>query len=135
MKIYISYLLVCVVSFIIGYIASSKENFNKFLNLLKVTFLGIVERIDKSVTGVDGSYSHTKIVNLLWGIGGFCLICVVTLREIKIPVEVLCLIAGAMGITGIQSVVNKGRELTFAAKNIFTSKNETVEANEDVKPN
>lgn len=135
MKLYIPYLIVCVIGFIFGYLSSNKDNFNKFLDLLKLTFLGIVERIDKSVTGVDGSYSHTKIVNLLWGIGGFCLICIVTLREIKIPVEILCLIAGAMGITGIQSVVNKGRELTFAAKNIFTSKNETVEVNEDVKSN
>lgn len=135
MKLYIPYLIVCVIGFIFGYLSSNKDNFNKFLDLLKLTFLGIVERIDKSVTGVDGSYSHTKIVNLLWGIGGFCLICIVTLRKIEIPVEVLCLIAGAMGITGIQSVVNKGRELTFAAKNIFTSKNETVEVNEDVKSN
>lgn len=126
MKIYLIYVSIFVTSFLLGYISSSKNSFNKFLNLLKIIALGILERIDKSVTGNDGSYSHTKIVNLLWGIGSFCLICLVVMRQITIPNEILMLMAGAMGITGIQAAVNKTKELAFAVKNAVINSDKTV---------
>lgn len=115
MRIYIYCVAYLLIGLITGYISAGRIYFEKFLGLINNIFLGIISRLDKALTGNDGAYSHTRINNLVWGIGGFILICVTTLREIKIPGEVLVLMGSGMGISGLQAVVNKINELKFAS--------------------
>jgi len=72
---------------------------------------GIIDRFDKAVTGNDGCYSHTRIINIMWAFGGFILIAICTLRSIKIPNGTLVLMGSGMGIGMAQAVMNKKQEV------------------------
>jgi hypothetical protein len=120
---------------ILGYISAGKIYFNKFLDLIERGWLAVLDRVDRAIGGNDGSYSNTRIVNLMWNIGGFCLVCIMVLREIKVPDTILMLLAGAMGITGIQNVVNKGKELAFVAKQMITTDKPVADEVKDDKSN
>lgn len=84
---------------------SFKNVILKFIDWLKV-------KIDEATSGDNGKTSHTKIINLVWGIGSFCLIVSAVLKVIKIPSEILFTMLAAMGVSGIQAV----------ARNLISSK-------------
>jgi len=72
---------------------------------------GLINRLDRALTGNDGNYSHTRIINMVWGVGGFILVCICTVRSIKIPENILMLIGGAMGANITQTIFNKRQEV------------------------
>ena len=115
MKTRILYSLILLVTFLFGYICAGKIYFNKFISFLNSIVLSVTTRLDKALIGNDGFYSHTRIINLTWGLGGFWLVCFCAIREIRVPGEILILMGGAMGISGIQSVANKINELKYSS--------------------
>ena len=115
MELYVLCALSLLLGIFFGYISAGRIYFEKFLSLTYSLYLGILSRIDKMLCGNDGCYSHTRFLNLVWGIGGFSLICVAVLRKINIPGEVLVLMGSGMGISGIQAVMNKANELKFVS--------------------
>lgn len=135
MKFYILCCLIFFVGFLHGYVCAGRVYFNKFLDLLKLIHSNIMDRIDRTIIGNDGSYSHTRIINLTWGLGGFWLICLCVLREIKIPGEILILMGGAMGISSIQAVANKINELKFASSQSSSQNTPVADGVKDDKSN
>lgn len=115
MKVYLMCVGSLLIGILFGYISAGKIYFEKFLSSINDASLFVSSRLDKMLIGNDGVYSHTRVINLCWGIGGFWLICIVVMRSIEIPGEILVLMGGAMGISGLQSVVNKANELKFAS--------------------
>jgi hypothetical protein len=88
-------------------------------------FQGVVSRFDRSVTGNDGSYSSTRLLDYLWGIGGFCLVCLCTLRKINIPDGVYYLIGTAIGVGATKGVFNKIQEIKTVAGKIIGDHNDS----------
>ena len=90
---------------------------------------GLINRLDRALTGNDGNYSHTRIINMVWGIGGFILVCVCTVRSIKIPENILMLMGGAMGANMTQTIFNKRQEVAqvIATLNKDSDKDNTNE--------
>ena len=115
MKIYLISFSSLLIGILIGYICAGRIYFEKFLSSLKATFTFVVSRIDRMLIGNDGAYSHTRVINMVWGIGGFSLICIATMRKIEIPGVILVLMGSAMGISSTQAVINKVSELKFVA--------------------
>ncbi len=88
-------------------------------------FQGLVNRFDRSVTGNDGCYSSTRILDYLWGVGGFCLVCVCTLRDLKIPDGVFYLIGTAIGVGAAKGAFNKIQEIKTVASQIKGDNNDS----------
>ena len=82
---------------------------------------GILIRFDKMLTGNDGCYSHSRFLNILWGVGGFCLVTYCTIMAIKIEDNVLFLIGGAMTISATQQVFGKIQEVKQALSSLTQS--------------
>jgi hypothetical protein len=81
-------------------------------------FQGVVNRFDRSVIGNDGFYSSTRLLDYLWGIGGFCLVCVAVVKNLKIPDGVFYLIGTAIGVGAAKGVFNKVQEIKAVASQV-----------------
>lgn len=92
-----------VLSITLGFIILANK-FPSFKNVLLKFIEWIKVKIDESTSGDNGKTSHTKIINLVWGIGGFCLIVTAVTKALKVPSEILFTMLAAMGISGLQSV-------------------------------
>lgn len=113
MSHYITFLVwfLTVLAIVLGFIILANK-FPSFKNVV-LKFIDYVKvKIDEATSGDNGKTSHTKIINLVWGIGGFCLIVTAVTKVIKVPTEILFTMLAAMGISGLQSV----------ARNFITSK-------------
>ena len=84
------------------------------INNIVNIFYGIVARIDKMLTGNDDNYSHTRAMNILWGVGNFVIIAVAIFKKIEIPNPILVFMGTAMGFSNTQTVLNKRQEIKQA---------------------
>lgn len=84
------------------------------LNTIKAIIEGIVSRVDRLLTGNDGNYSHTRLLNIIWGIGSLALVYIAVLRNIKIPDGILFLMGASTGVNMAGTVLNKIQEIKGA---------------------
>lgn len=96
---------------------------NKIITLSEIKeaailfYKGFLRRFDDSVVGNDGHYSSVRIMEYMWGIGTFSLLCLCVLRDIKIQEGVLYLFGAALGFGNIKSAFNKAQEIKDSVKN------------------
>lgn len=110
------------IGFIIGFLITCLIKKLITIEIIKkyipIFFNGIINRFDRMLTGNDGCYSHTRFINLIWAIGGFCLVYICAIRQIKIADNVLFIIGGGMGANMAQTIMNKKQEVTQAIATI-----------------
>lgn len=114
-----------ILSILFGFIILANK-FPSFKNVLLKLIEWIKAKIDESTSGDNGKTSHTKIINLVWGIGGFCLIVTAVTKVINVPTEILITMLAAMGISGLQSVARNFITSKFPLQSTEISKEDTT---------
>lgn len=74
-------------------------------------YKGVLQRFDSSVTGNDGCYSSSRILEYMWAIGTFSLICICVMRDIKLPDGILYLLGAALGFGNLKTSFAKSQEI------------------------
>lgn len=104
------------VGVILGMMVSKILTLNKIQSGMKAFFIGLIRRIDETLTGNDNRYSSTRVLNLMWGIGTLSLIVICALRSIVIQEGILYLLGAVNGINTGQSIANKIQEVKTQIK-------------------